>query len=159
MKLNSVIVIALSVAFVTGCAKLPTQTGTWTGVGVPVRLYTAGGRGVEVAGFRIQRGPVMGDPSYRGGVFGSAKGVDRAKFIAEQPIIVDEQLRSYSPAALAGRKLQVRGKVLVVSPIDSATGEELIRRMTELDSALPTAAPAVIKASKCQIVDLGPAPK
>lgn len=142
----------LFILMLTGCAKMPTQKGTWTGLGERVTLYNAQGKPVDVLRLRIQKGPTMGDKNYHGSI---VEPQHRKNFIAPCPILVNERSRSYDPSLYEGRRLQVRGKVQPGPPIDPVTGTELIRDNPDGDRSFTKASPAVLIAPKKSITDLG----
>ena len=142
----------LFILMLTGCAKMPTQKGTWTGVGERVTLYNAQGKPVDALCLRIQKGPNMGDASYHGSV---VEPQHRNQFIAPCPILVDAGRYSYGSSLYEGRRLQVRGKVQPGPPIDRVTGTELIRDNPDMDRSFTKASPAILIAPKKSIIDLG----
>jgi len=135
----------------SGCAKFPTQAGTWVGMAESKTLYTAQGEPRLVVCLRLQEGPTMRDPGFKRGYL--KKSQVGNEFIAPCPVLVDRQLVALEPTELVGKRLRVRGTIRGGPPKDATKGVGLL--LATLAGDPNFISPAVLQTDRKDIVLVG----
>lgn len=131
-----------------GCAKSPHQSGIWTGVVERRTFYTAKGRDREALVLKIEDGPRMGDPSFRGL---AAPPRERDQFYYDVPILVDKDLQTFNFYELEGKRAKVSGTIQYGPARDSFDMAEITRLTKFRDATRNTVSPLVLKTKKSLI--------
>lgn len=141
MKLNYLF-LGVALVLLNGCARFPHQKGTWTGVVERRTFYT--GSGSERIGLclKIEEGPRMGDPSFRGLQIPNWQ---RQEFFDPAPILVDSSRNAFNLYSLEGNRIRVKGEIGAGPALDPLDGREFNRTTKVFNKERPSVSPLVLK--------------
>jgi len=132
-----------------GCAKFPTQKGTWTGVVERRTFYTARGQARDALILKIEDGPRMSDSSFRGSQVGPR---ERERFYYDVPILVDKDLKTFNFYELEGKRAKVSGTIQYGLAHDVLDNVELTQLTNNRELVRRSMGPLVLKTNRRSIV-------
>ena len=101
----------LGLFLAAGCAQVPNQRGSWTGIAVPLTLNHIDGIAHEAVGFQIEGGTKIGDGNLKGWYGPPLTAKQKNEFLCRSPVLADTERYLLPLGDYLHHRLQIQGKI------------------------------------------------